>query len=128
MRPSRLIVGEVRQAECLDLLIALNSGLPGMCTLHANSAREALVKMCTLPLLAGENVSAALMAPHVLRSLRATSRWASGGLRSSTTDLAHDAKSTGGVPPAGARSLSPNTRMTFVSYRAAVLSAASVGS
>ena len=30
-------------------------GLPGMCTLHANSAREALVKMCTLPLLAGAN-------------------------------------------------------------------------
>ncbi len=64
MRPSRLIVGEVRQAECLDLLIALNSGLPGMCTLHANSAREALVKMCTLPLLAGENVSAAVRRPH----------------------------------------------------------------
>jgi pilus assembly protein CpaF len=61
MRPSRLIVGEVRQEECLDLLIALNSGLPGMCTLHANSAREALVKMCTLPLLAGENVSASLV-------------------------------------------------------------------
>ena len=30
MRPSRVIVGEVRQAESLDLLIALNSGLPGM--------------------------------------------------------------------------------------------------
>ena len=29
---------------------------PGMCTLHANSAREAVVKMCTLPLLAGENI------------------------------------------------------------------------
>ncbi|GAA1749303.1 hypothetical protein GCM10009810_07150 [Nostocoides vanveenii] len=55
MRPSRIIVGEVRQAESLDLLIALNSGLPGMATLHANSAREAVVKMCTLPLLAGEN-------------------------------------------------------------------------
>src|SRR3954467_2880148 len=53
MRPSRIVVGEVRQEECLDLLIALNSGLPGMCTLHANSAREAVVKMCTLPLLAG---------------------------------------------------------------------------
>jgi pilus assembly protein CpaF len=66
MRPNRIIVGEVRQEECLDLLIALNSGLPGMCSLHANSAREALVKMCTLPLLAGENVSAALVAPHVL--------------------------------------------------------------
>ena len=55
MRPSRIIVGEVRSEECLDLLLALNAGLPGMCTLHANSAREALVKMCTLPLLAGEN-------------------------------------------------------------------------
>ena len=55
MRPSRVIVGEVRAEECLDLVLALNSGLPGMCTLHANSAREALVKMCTLPLLAGDN-------------------------------------------------------------------------
>ncbi|WP_460833678.1 CpaF family protein [Nocardioides hungaricus] len=55
MRPSRIIVGEVRAEECLDLLLALNAGLPGMCTIHANSAREALVKMCTLPLLAGDN-------------------------------------------------------------------------
>jgi pilus assembly protein CpaF len=69
MRPSRLIVGEVRQEECLDLLIALNSGLPGMCTLHANSAREALTKMCTLPLLAGENVSAAFVVPTVAASV-----------------------------------------------------------
>src|SRR6266571_4057762 len=69
MRPQRLIVGEVRQGECLDLLIALNSGLPGMCTLHANSAREALVKMCTLPLLAGENVSAAFVVPTVAASV-----------------------------------------------------------
>jgi len=69
MRPSRLIVGEVRQEECLDLLIALNSGLPGMCTLHANSAREALMKMCTLPLLAGENVSAAFVVPTVATSV-----------------------------------------------------------
>ena len=53
MRPSRIIVGEVRAEECLDLLLALNAGLPGMASLHANSAREALVKMCTLPLLAG---------------------------------------------------------------------------
>jgi len=69
MRPSRLIVGEVRQEECLDLLIALNSGLPGMCTLHANSAREALVKTCTLPLLAGENVSASFVVPTVAASI-----------------------------------------------------------
>lgn len=65
MRPSRVIVGEVRAEECLDLLLALNSGLPGMCTLHANSAREALTKMCTLPLLAGENISARFVVPTV---------------------------------------------------------------
>lgn len=69
MRPSRIVVGEVRQEECLDLLIALNSGLPGMCTLHANSAREALVKMCTLPLLAGDNISAAFVVPTVAASV-----------------------------------------------------------
>ncbi len=63
MRPDRIIVGEVRQEECLDLLIALNSGLPGMCSIHANSAREAIVKLCTLPLLAGENVGHALRRP-----------------------------------------------------------------
>ncbi len=65
MRPSRIIVGEVRQAESLDLLIALNSGLPGMCTLHANGAREAVTKMCTLPLLAGENVGSRFVVPTV---------------------------------------------------------------
>jgi pilus assembly protein CpaF len=65
MRPSRIVVGEVRQEESLDLLIALNSGLPGMCTIHANSAREAVTKMCTLPLLAGENVSHAFVVPTV---------------------------------------------------------------
>ncbi len=65
MRPDRIIVGEVRQEECLDLLVALNSGLPGMCSIHANSAREAVVKMCTLPLLAGENVSHAFVVPTV---------------------------------------------------------------
>jgi pilus assembly protein CpaF len=69
MRPSRIIVGEVRQAESLDLLIALNSGLPGMCTLHANSAREAITKMCTLPLLAGENVGSRFVVPTVASSI-----------------------------------------------------------
>jgi pilus assembly protein CpaF len=69
MRPDRLVVGEVRQEEALDLLIALNSGLPGMCTLHANSAREAVTKLCTLPLLAGENVSHAFVTPTVAASV-----------------------------------------------------------
>ena len=69
MRPSRIVVGEVRAEECLDLLLALNAGLPGMCTIHANSAREALVKMCTLPLLAGENISARFVVPTVASSV-----------------------------------------------------------
>jgi pilus assembly protein CpaF len=69
MRPSRVIVGEVRAEECMDLLLALNAGLPGMCTIHANSAREALVKMCTLPLLAGENISARFVVPTVAASV-----------------------------------------------------------
>ncbi|NQW74439.1 MAG: CpaF family protein [Candidatus Planktophila sp.] len=65
MRPSRIIVGEVREAEALDLLIALNSGLPGMGTLHANSPRDAIIKLQTLPLLAGENISHKFIAPTV---------------------------------------------------------------
>lgn len=69
MRPSRIVVGEVRSEECLDLLLALNSGLPGMATVHANSAREALVKLCTLPLLAGENISARFVVPTVAASV-----------------------------------------------------------
>lgn len=69
MRPNRIVVGEVRQEECLDLLIAFNSGLPGLCSLHANSAREALTKMCVLPLLAGQNVSAGFVVPTVAASV-----------------------------------------------------------
>jgi pilus assembly protein CpaF len=69
MRPERILVGEVRQEEALDLLIALNSGLPGMCTIHANSAREAITKLCTLPLLAGENVSHNFVVPTVASSV-----------------------------------------------------------
>ncbi|MES2093823.1 MAG: ATPase, T2SS/T4P/T4SS family [Actinomycetota bacterium] len=69
MRPDRLVVGEVREAESLDLLIALNSGLPGMCSIHANSARDALAKLCTLPLLAGRNIDSAFVVPTVAASV-----------------------------------------------------------
>jgi pilus assembly protein CpaF len=65
MRPDRIIVGEVREAESFDLLVALNSGVPGMATIHANSAREAVTKLCTLPLLAGENVTHHFVVPTV---------------------------------------------------------------
>lgn len=69
MRPSRIIVGEVRAAECLDLLLALNAGLPGMASIHANSARQALIKMCTLPLLAGDNIGSRFVVPTVASSV-----------------------------------------------------------
>ncbi|MER7448391.1 ATPase, T2SS/T4P/T4SS family [Microbacterium sp. NPDC097977] len=56
MRPDRLVVGEVRDAEALDLVLALNTGVPGAATVHANSARDALEKLTLLPLLAGRNI------------------------------------------------------------------------
>ena len=65
MRPSRLVVGEVRQEEALDLLVAMNAGMPSMCSLHANGAREAISKLCLLPMLAGSNVSAEFVIPTV---------------------------------------------------------------
>ncbi len=65
MRPDRIVVGEVREAEALDLLIALNSGLPGACTIHARSGPDALGKLCTLPLLAGGNIDRSFVAPTV---------------------------------------------------------------
>ena len=54
MRPSRIIVGEVRSAEALDMLQAMNTGHEGgMCTVHANSARDALSRLETMVLMAG---------------------------------------------------------------------------
>jgi pilus assembly protein CpaF len=69
MRPSRIVVGEVRESEALDLLIALNSGLPGMGTLHANSARDAIAKLQILPLLAGENISHRFISPTIASAI-----------------------------------------------------------
>ncbi len=65
MRPDRIIVGEVRGPEALDMLLALNSGAGGMTSVHATSAREALRKLTTLPLLAGENVDRQFVAATV---------------------------------------------------------------
>ena len=69
MRPDRLVVGEVRDAEALDLVLALNTGVPGAGTVHANSAVEALDKLALLPLLAGRNIDRAFIAPALARSI-----------------------------------------------------------
>jgi pilus assembly protein CpaF len=58
MRPDRIIVGEVRGAEALDMLQAMNTGHEGsLTTVHANSPRDALSRVETLVLLAGIDLS-----------------------------------------------------------------------
>jgi pilus assembly protein CpaF len=54
MRPDRIVIGEVRGAEALDLLMALNTGHEGaLSTVHANSPEDALRRIETLALMAG---------------------------------------------------------------------------
>jgi pilus assembly protein CpaF len=54
MRPDRIIVGEVRSAEALDMLQAMNTGHDGsLSTVHANSTRDALSRVETMVLMAG---------------------------------------------------------------------------
>ena len=54
MRPDRIIVGEVRGAETLDMLQAMNTGHEGsLTTIHANSPRDALARLETMVLMAG---------------------------------------------------------------------------
>ncbi|NNK90873.1 MAG: CpaF family protein [Acidimicrobiia bacterium] len=56
-RPDRIVVGEVRGPEALDLLMALNAGCSGLATIHANSAVDALDKLVSYAVLAGQNIS-----------------------------------------------------------------------
>jgi pilus assembly protein CpaF len=54
MRPTRIIMGEVRGGEALDMLQTLNTGHDGgLCTIHANSPRDALARLETMVLMAG---------------------------------------------------------------------------
>lgn len=66
-RPDRIVVGEVRGPEALDLLMAMNAGCSGLATLHANSARDALEKLVSYSVLAGQNIAI----PFVRRTVAA---------------------------------------------------------
>ena len=57
MRPDRIVVGEVRGAEAFELSRAVNAGCGFLCTVHANSALEALHALVNAALMAGENVT-----------------------------------------------------------------------
>jgi pilus assembly protein CpaF len=70
MRPDRIVIGEVRGAEALDLLTALNTGHDGaLSTVHANSPADALSRLETLALMAGVGLPHAAVAEQVQRGI-----------------------------------------------------------
>jgi pilus assembly protein CpaF len=70
MRPDRVIVGEVRGAEALDMLQAMNTGHDGsLCTVHANSSRDALARVETMVLMAGYDLPVRAIRQQVASAL-----------------------------------------------------------
>ncbi len=70
MRPDRIILGEVRGAECLDMLQAMNTGHDGsLTTVHANSCRDALTRIETLVSMAGFSLATKAMRHYVSSAL-----------------------------------------------------------
>jgi len=70
MRPDRIVIGEVRGTEALDLLTALNTGHDGaLSTVHANSPADALARLETLALMAGVGLPHVAVAEQVQRGI-----------------------------------------------------------
>ena len=70
MRPTRIIVGEVRGAEALDMLLAMNTGHEGsLTTIHGNSPRDALDRLATLAMMAGERLASEELVRMVSRTI-----------------------------------------------------------
>jgi pilus assembly protein CpaF len=70
MRPDRIVVGEVRSVEVLDMLQAMNTGHEGsMTTIHANSADDALTRLVAMLGMAGTKLSETMMLQMVARSI-----------------------------------------------------------
>jgi len=70
MRPDRIIVGEVRGAEALDMLQAMNTGHEGsLTTVHANTPRDALARLETMILMAGTNLPNRAMREQISSAL-----------------------------------------------------------
>jgi pilus assembly protein CpaF len=71
MRPDRIIVGEVRGAEALDVLTAMTTGHDGsMCTIHGDNSREALFKLNTYAQMSGENLPRGAAQEMVVRAVQ----------------------------------------------------------
>jgi pilus assembly protein CpaF len=70
MRPDRIVVGEVRGAEVLDMLQAMNTGHDGsMSTVHANSTRDALSRIETMTLMSGLSLPMRAMRDYISSAL-----------------------------------------------------------
>jgi pilus assembly protein CpaF len=70
MRPDRIVIGEVRGAEALDLLTALNTGHDGaLSTVHASSPEDAIRRLETLALMAGLGLPHEAIAEQVRRGI-----------------------------------------------------------
>jgi pilus assembly protein CpaF len=70
MRPDRIIVGEVRGPEALDMLQAMNTGHEGsLTTVHANSPRDAIARLETMILMAGTNLPNRAMREQITSAL-----------------------------------------------------------
>lgn len=66
MRPDRIVLGEVRGGECLDMLQAMNTGHDGsLTTIHANTPRDALTRVETLVAMAGLNLATKALRHYV---------------------------------------------------------------
>ncbi len=71
MRPDRIIVGEVRSDEALDMLQAMNTGHDGsLCTVHANSPRDALARLETMVLMAGTELPSRGVREQIVSALQ----------------------------------------------------------
>jgi len=70
MRPDRIIVGEVRGGEALDMLQAMNTGHDGgLCTVHANSPRDALARLETMVLMSGLELPSRAIREQIVSAL-----------------------------------------------------------
>ncbi len=70
MRPTRIVVGEVRGAEALDMLLAMNTGHEGsLTTIHGNTPRDALDRLGTLAMMAEERLSGEALTRMVARTI-----------------------------------------------------------
>ncbi len=99
MRPDRIVIGEVRGAEALDLLTALNTGHDGaLSTVHASSPEDSLRRLETLALMAGVGLPHDAIREQVARGIDIVVHLARGGDGSrKVVEIAEVVKIAGGV-------------------------------